>query len=374
MYMVVFTGGPGGGKSKSLGTVSDWLEKRGYKVITVPEAATKLMENGIIPGKNISMLEFQKFVLKEQLHNENLAMKAAKMFQESYKDVIILCDRGLADQLAYITKEQFEPLLAEEDMTISDVYGRYEMIIHMVTAADGAEEFYEWAGSEDKENVNKFRSEPPELACHKDKLTQAAWIGSRHLKIVDNSTDFNQKKLRALKEIFAGIGEPAPMEIERKFLIKMPTEEELGAVGVLSKSNIIQTYLKEETKGVERRVRQRGTAEDGFNFYYTEKKPVSRGKREENEIRIYPKEYLSLLADADTSLHQITKERTCFVYGKRHFELDVFPFSTEYAVLEIEVNDINEEVELPPFRVMKEVTDDPCYKNHYIAKTMELKP
>lgn len=374
MYLVAITGGPGGGKSESMSTLSLNLEERGYKVIVVPEAATKLISSGIVPGKNVSMLEFQKFVLKEQLHNEKLAMMAAELYAGDYKNVVILCDRGLADQLAYIKKKEFEVLLKEEGLTINDIYARYDNVIHLVTAADGAEEFYVWAGSENTEGVNMARSETPEEACIKDKLTQAAWIGATHLKIVDNSTDFTEKKMRVLAEVFNGLGEPIPMEIERKFLIKMPTAEQLSSLGCVSKSNIIQTYLVETKKDIERRVRQRGTVEDGFSYYYTEKKPVGHGKREENENRISAKEYLELLSEADTTLHQISKTRHCFLYGKRYFELDVFPFSTEYAVLEIEVSDIDEQIELPPLDIIREVTDDNTYKNHHLALTMELKP
>lgn len=83
-------------------------------------------------------------------------------------------------------------------------------------------------------------------------------------------------------------------------------------------------------------------------------------------------QYVGLLAEADTELHQIVKERYCFLYDNRQFELDLFPFSDEYAILEIEVRDIDEKIVLPALDIVKEVTDDPRYKNHYIAKIMKL--
>ena len=37
----------------------------------------------------------------------------------------------------------------------------------------------------------------------------------------------------------------------------------------------------------------------------------------------------------------------------------LFPFSDEYAILEIEVRDIDEKIVLPALDIVKEVTDDP---------------
>ncbi|KAI2805068.1 hypothetical protein BLOT_004058 [Blomia tropicalis] len=61
---------------------------------------------------------------------------------------------------------------------------RYNHVIHLVTAADGAEEFYE---------NSPIRTEGIELAREMDKLTMQAWNGHPCFDIIDNSTDFNTK-------------------------------------------------------------------------------------------------------------------------------------------------------------------------------------
>jgi CYTH domain-containing protein len=190
--------------------------------------------------------------------------------------------------------------------------------------------------------------------------------------VFDNSTDFKGKVKRVIDEVFALLGEPVPKEIERKYLIKMPTEQEIGKLGCISETNIIQTYLRQYNNKTERRVRQRGTKESGFTFYYTEKTEVSLGTRIEKERRISQNEYVTYLTEADTSLHQISKTRRCFIFDKRYFELDIYPFNNDYAILEIEVNDINEEIKLPPFTIVKEVTADERFKNHSLAKTLKF--
>ena len=372
MLKAILTGGPCAGKTQILSRLMQVLEARGYFVYTVFEAATSLILNGIKPSENMTLEEFQNFVLEMQLNNEDLFEKVAKYHDPD--KVIIFYDRGIMDSCAYVDKETvFKNTLQKKGLTFADVYSRYDAVLHLVTAADGAEEFYQWNDpTKDDVGNNAARSESPEEARIKDKKTLNAWIGHPHLRVFDNSTDFDGKINRVIAEVFALLGEPMPTEIERKFLIKMPTNKQIEALGCVSKANIIQTYLKKGENVAERRIRQRGDKKNGFTFYYTEKTDVASGVRIEDERKITPDEYLQLLTEADTSLHQISKVRHCFVYDKKYFEMDIYPFSDEYAIVEIELNDINEEFNLPPLDFVMEVTDDVRFKNSELAKTLSL--
>lgn len=372
MLKVILTGGPCAGKTQILSRLMQVLEARGYFVYTVFEAATSLILNGIKPSVNMTLEEFQNFVLEMQLNNEDLFEKVAKYHDPD--KVIIFYDRGIMDSCAYVDKDTvFKNMLQKKGLTFADVYSRYDAVLHLVTAADGAEEFYQWNDpTKDDIGNNAARSESPEEARIKDKKTLNAWIGHPHLRVFDNSTDFDGKINRVVAEVFALLGEPMPTEIERKFLIKMPTSKQIEALGCVSKANIIQTYLKKGENVAERRIRQRGDKKNGFTFYYTEKTDVASGVRIEDERKITPDEYLQLLTEADTSLHQISKVRHCFVYDKKYFEMDIYPFSDEYAIVEIELNDINEEFNLPPLDFVMEVTDDFRFKNSELAKTLSL--
>lgn len=369
MLKLCLTGGPGAGKTEICNYLSQILEERGYHIFFVPETATELILNGIRPCSHIPLLDFQNFVLDKQLAKEKLYDDLAKYYPED--KILIFYDRGIMDACAYVDKATFEKMLATKGLTFSDVYAHYDAVLHLVTAADGAEEFYQWndPSKEDTGN-NAARSESPEEARTKDKKTLDSWIGHPHLRVFDNSTNFNGKVKRVVEEVFALLGEPIPKEIERKFIIKKPSKEELEALGCVSKTNIIQTYLKSENPKVERRVRQRGTKQDGFNFYYTEKIDIGTGERIEQENKITPNEYIGYLTEADTTLHQISKVRRCFIYDKKYYEMDIYPFSNEYAILEIELNDINEKINLPPLTFIKEVTDDKAFRNHSLAHTL----
>ena len=372
MLKVVLTGGPCAGKSEALSKLTQILEERSYKIVTVYEAASALILNGIKPSEEIPMEEFQNFVLDMQLSNEELFNKVANYHNDD--KVIVFYDRGVMDSCAYVDKDYvFKNMLENRGLTFADIYSRYDAVLHLVTAADGAEKFYQW-NDPTKEDVgnNAARSESPEEARIKDKKTLDAWIGHPHLRVFDNSTDFNGKINRIVEEVFALLGEPTPKEIERKFLIKKPTKEEIASLGCISETNIIQTYLKKDDNVAERRIRQRGNKKNGFSFYYTEKTDISSGVRIENERKITPDEYLQFLTEADTTLHQISKTRYCFVYDKQYFEMDIYPFNDEYAIIEIELNDINDKINFPPLTFVKEVTEDISFRNYSLAKTLSF--
>lgn len=193
MLRVCLSGGPCGGKSSARSALTEIFTDRGYKVLFCPETATELIMNGIVPGNDISIEEFQEFVLDKQLAKEELYNKIALLYD--IDKVIILYDRGLCDQMAYISKDKFEKLLKNRNMTLSDAYAHYDCILHLVTAADGAIEYYEWNDPSKKDcGNNAARSESPEEAIRKDKLTKNAWIGHPHLRIFDNSSTFEDKK------------------------------------------------------------------------------------------------------------------------------------------------------------------------------------
>lgn len=372
---ICLTGGACGGKSSSLSLIKEKLEERGYNVIIVPEVATKIIGSGIIPGRTIPVIDFQNMVLENQLFDEKMYADAAeKMFAEGKKTVLIM-DRGVGDQYAFLDKKDMDQLLANHGLTKNEALSTYDCVIHLKTAADGALEYYQWNDPDSNEvGNNASRLTPPEEAIKQDKVTLQSWMGHPHFRVIDNSTDFNGKVARAVKEVFAVLGEPIPCEIERKFLVKMPTEEQLKSLEFhngLSKAHITQTYLKSDSD-IERRVRKRGDDIDGYVYRYTEKSPVSAGKRKEVERMIDVKEYETYLTfDKDERLATIEKDRYCFLYKNQYFEMDIYPFDKNYAILEIELNDLEQKIELPPeLEIVREVTNDPNYSNHSIASSI----
>lgn len=155
-------------------------------------------------------------------------------------------------------------------------------------------------------------------------------------------------------------------EIERKFLIEYPDTELLEKYAE-SKSDISQTYLKTDD-GFVSRVRMR-TSNGVTRYIFTEKKRITDVKCIENERELTKEEYEELLLRADPELKAVEKTRYCMPYRGRVVEVDIYPFWSDRAIAEVEMNDEGEAVALPDYiRVIRDVTAEKAYKNYSIAK------
>lgn len=155
-------------------------------------------------------------------------------------------------------------------------------------------------------------------------------------------------------------------EIERKFLIEYPNSARLKSEFDCLISEIVQTYLESES-GDEVRVRSLQTG-DEILYYHTVKRRVSDIKRVETERRISIDEYTGLLTAADKTKLPIRKTRYSFEYKGHCFEVDIYPFWNDRAIVEVELDGENEEIIFPEvIKVIKEVTGDKMYKNSSLA-------
>ena len=161
-----------------------------------------------------------------------------------------------------------------------------------------------------------------------------------------------------------------PIEIERKFLIKMPSADTLKQHGARAKS-IIQTYLTpidNETSRV-RMISER----DKTCYVKTTKRRISDLSHFEDEREISRAEYETELQRRDASKKDIEKTRYCIDLADHVLEIDVYPFWSDRAILEIELSSETEAFEIPEYiEVIKEVTSDGRYKNTNLAKEIPM--
>lgn len=159
------------------------------------------------------------------------------------------------------------------------------------------------------------------------------------------------------------------LEIERKFLVKYPKN---GTYPQITEWDIEQIYLVRSDPAVQRRVR-RICSEGKVSYYYTEKRKLTGITREENEKEITSEEYENLLSEADDSLKPVIKTRHIIEYMEQRFEMDCYPFSDEYATIELELENEQQEIILPPFiEVIKEVTGDIRYFNGALVSAQKF--
>lgn len=166
------------------------------------------------------------------------------------------------------------------------------------------------------------------------------------------------------------------LEIERKFLVKFPTSwSDLAELfdGIVDVKRISQTYLKAEEGKQAARVRKtiEGLSGDTETVYHhNQKKPTGdTGVHEETESEITEKEYNQSLKKSNPDKCSVEKTRFVFKWHDQVFELDLFKGHLKgLAILEIELDDKDAKVELPPFlRIVKEVTKDKRFTNFSLA-------
>jgi CYTH domain-containing protein len=164
-------------------------------------------------------------------------------------------------------------------------------------------------------------------------------------------------------------------EKERRYLIELPLKW-YGKFRVLTaqKTRIYQTYLNEpsiENSRV-RAIMHFGRFNGAYSpmtYTYTKKMYVSAGINKEYENNISDWEYRAKLDKADKTKNRIVKCRYIIDFDCRKFELDIFEEQLlGLGILEIELEDINEKILLPPYlKVLKEITNDRWYNNINLA-------
>lgn len=158
-----------------------------------------------------------------------------------------------------------------------------------------------------------------------------------------------------------------PLEIERKYLIEYPNIEKLNSLENCDKIEIVQTYLV-SNDGETLRVRQ--TFSNGkYTYYLTSKRKVTGITRIELEKEISKEEYLERLHNKDKDRRPIIKDRYKIYEDNHCFEIDVYPFWNDKAIMEVELSSEDEKFVIPNIiNVIREVTGEVEYLNSTLAK------
>lgn len=190
IYKIVITGGPCAGKTTAMEHIRTHFEKKGYAVIFVPETATELILGGIAPWTCRTSLEYQLCQAKLQISKEEIFMQGINSLKE--EKVLMVCDRGLMDNKAYMSDEDFDELLKILNMTEMDMLDAYEAVFHLETVAKDNADSYTL-------DNNGARTETVDEAIELDGRLINAW--SNHPKLfVINSYEEIEHKLDYLVE------------------------------------------------------------------------------------------------------------------------------------------------------------------------------
>ena len=300
--------------------------------------------------------------------------KFTRMAQEFQEDCIIVCDRGTMDISAYMAPETWEDITRAVGTSTPELRQRYDAVLHLVSAADGAEQYYTTAN-----NASRTESGDEEglrIARSLDKKVIAAWTGHPHLRVINNDEDFDKKMNRVLKEISDVLSLPQPIVDERKYIVKVigPLPDDC------TESEITHCYLTGDPDAevrLRRRVWLGRTAAGNLQSQkvvnvHTTRKRISPTEEIVTERQINNNLYEMMLALADPERMPIHKLRRSFIWKGQYFELDFYKDQLDGLII-LETKGITEHksVKFPPFiQVMEDITCSTHYYNYNLAKKL----
>ncbi|XP_041773277.1 TRPL translocation defect protein 14 isoform X2 [Anopheles merus] len=429
VYRLVLTGGPCGGKTTGQSRLCTFFENLGWKVFRVPETATILLSGGIkfadlvaeedrskkkahepgtsagtaavsasstsdatkpavfkdgVPehsvididkittcprcmaaavGKVGDVYKFQENLLRTMIQIENTYFELGRT---SNKNCLIICDRGFMDASAYISKEKWDRMMRSNNWNPVELRdNRYNQIIHMVSAANGAEQFY-------ATEEHSCRSEGVTLARELDYKAASAWIGHPYFDVIDNSTDFENKVNRMIEcvcqKLGIDIGDRLSITSRKvKFLVSgpMPPDTSFPA---FQDFEVVHHYLQCAGPRVQARLRKRG--QNGrWSYIHTIRRPQQHGQSIEVRTQLSHRDYLNMLTQQDDAHFTIYKKRRCFLVNNQYFQMDIYkepshPRCKGLILLETYTSLTGDKLKaiLPKFlNIVKEVTGQPDY-------------
>ena len=351
MKKIVLTGGPCAGKTTALVKIMEHFSSIGYKVFIIPELPTLFLQAGMdyLTDNKDLFYEGEKATLEMQIALEDKFLQMAKSVKQP---VLIVCDRGTMDISAYMNPVLWNQIISDAKMNNEMLRSRYDAVLHLVSAADGAEQFYTTA-------TNNKRTEGIELARILDKKVIQAWSEHPHLRVINNHEDFETKLERVLQEISDVLEIPRQAVEERKYIIRLKDNIPEAIV-----SEITQTYLTSEPYS---EVRLRRRILNGLTVnVHTTKKILSNNEQVETERQIDNNLYESLLRQADPYRQPIHKMRETFIWKGQFFELDTFidPYKG-LQILETKGILKHEDIIFPPFiEIIEDITGITKYYNY----------
>lgn len=365
IYKICLTGGPCAGKTTSLTFLSERLTEKGFKVFCVPEMPTLTKQGGgmIIMGglSPENIMKFQQYLMKIQMRIEDYFTELAIL---SEQPSVILCDRGVIDPYAYMDQGCWSAILDSQGWNMVNLRDkRYDAVVHLVTAADGAEKFYSLQN-------NEARYEDVETAKIIDKRTQMAWIGHPKYYVIDNSVEgFENKIKRVYVAVSGALGLPLPYgpdENYRKYLV----EDFIIPENIKYEKFIVEvTFIQTDDPKKELKLRKR-TQNNISKFTYSEKTKLEDGKSTETQRSLNARNYMVLLAQRDAKKKVVIKERISFIWEHQSFTLDIITSVQEkFKILKIDGIERNFKLKIPPFcKIIKEITDDEAFSNLSFAQ------
>jgi predicted ATPase len=185
---IVLTGGPCGGKTTVMDHLKENLKSR---AVFVPETATRLFEEGLLPQNSRVEEwggEFQGRIL---LLQDAAEAQAEKQARELYAHFVI-CDRGALDGAAYVVGGLPE-FSRKYNVWPSNYYKEYRLVIHLESLATLNPKEYERLVF-----TNPHRFETVEVAVKRELALRQAWANHPRRELVSLPIDEAKERVLSL--------------------------------------------------------------------------------------------------------------------------------------------------------------------------------
>ena len=308
IWKIALTGGPCAGKTTALAAITTYFGEQGFDVICLPEAATLVLNTGfsLKDFTETQRVEFQHSVLDVLISLEDSAFRLAKTKQRP----LIICDRGAPDGAAFCAPTSWEEVMERCKTNMPALRdARYDGVVHLVTAADGASEYY---GLEN----NLARNGTAEDAFASDKRLQEVWMGHPHFHIVGNESGFHGKITGVLQSIENIVGVQSGERQDREII---PLDLESVPVPVQT-FPVLYQHLPLPENWEMSRLTKRGARQQAV-YYHTTVRRLQDGTPLRTDRLLDCREYDALLLGGVVS--QEEKLRHCFTWENRYFRVDV---------------------------------------------------
>ena len=320
IWKLVLTGGPCGGKTTGQSRLSTFFENLGWKVYRVPETANILLSGGV-DFADLSLeaqQQFQANLLKTMMQIENSFFDLAKA---SSRNCLVICDRGAMDASAFVSRSQWENILSAnclDEVEIRD--NRYNQVVHMVSAAKGADAFYTI-------EHHASRLEGIEEAKVLDTRAAEAWVGHPYMDLIDNTGSNFESKINSLIAKVAwsvgiDVGDRLTQGAKKvKFVINGPLPND-NQFPSFRDFDVCHHYLQTASRMLQSRLRKRG-CNGKWSYTHTIRKQVS-GQTIEVKTPLNHRDYSNLMSQEDPQHFLIYKTRRCFLWENQYFQLDIY--------------------------------------------------
>ena len=190
---ICICGGTCGGKGEATQLITKALTTAGFNVHPLISAHNLLHNSGfklpsILQNDGKDRLHYEKLVMELQLQQERSFVQMAAGSKER---AVVLISAGLMNGKAHMREDQWNTLLKQWGSDENYINSRYDMVLHLVTSADGASNRYR----------NDMEESAEEAKLLDRRLRNAYAKHSNHV-VADNShQSWNEKMIYARDKV-----------------------------------------------------------------------------------------------------------------------------------------------------------------------------